>query len=100
MISLKTRTCATLLIALSLSGAATATFAQAPDGDNPQARARDVRGNTFGRYGNARAQAPDSRENALRVCSKLEEQAFPPIKDSNRSFYIYRACMNEHGQPE
>ena len=40
------------------------------------------------------------RDHALRDCSAVEQKTSPTIRDSNLSMFEFRACMNEHGQPE
>jgi hypothetical protein len=40
------------------------------------------------------------RAQDLHECSALEQSTSPTIRDSNWSMFRFRACMNEHGQPE
>src|SRR5262252_6546373 len=39
------------------------------------------------------------RDVAIRDCSAAAAKTYP-IRDSNWSILLYRACMTEHGQPE
>jgi hypothetical protein len=96
------RTCAAfaIAIALALAGVATPSFAQTTTSQNRQAEQRDARTGSIHRYGNARAQAGDAREQAIHDCTALERKTTPPIRDSNSSMFVYRTCMNDHGQPE
>lgn len=92
---------AAIILVVGITGTATASLAQT----NPYARSWDYRyGNARAqswdyRYGDARAQAFYPRAQAIRECTKAENQ-YTETTWGNMEIYVYRACMYQHGQPE
>lgn len=71
--------------------------------DAAQPGRRAYPANAYGAVPSFGARNPElgaDRDRALRECTAVEQKTYPTIRDSNLSMFNYRACMNEHGQPE